>query len=166
MSENTFLGMDKKFVYIYLNSKNRIIFANEQNKANVLSWVNLPAIPPGKGKLKLVMGNFRSSVNRNHRFNLQYQSGAFNYYSSDQLASVIAEIVPFQTNIFGPGTMLNFNFIQRDSLGVLADAKDLQNINLVINFTTPVTTSGPPSAIRPILDGNNQFNFVLKFEYD
>lgn len=162
--------MDKKFVYIYLNSKDRIIFANEQNKANVLSWVNLPTIPPGKGKLKLVMGNYLSSINRNHRFNLQYQSGAFNYYSSDQLASVIAEQVPFETNIFAPGIfgrMRNFNFIQRESVGVLADAKDLQNINLVINFTSPTTNApNPPSAIRPILDVNNRFNFVLKFEYD
>lgn len=159
--------MNKKFVYIYLNAKDRIIFANEQNKANVLSWVNLPPIPPGKGKLKLVMGNFRSSVNRNHRLNLEYKSGAFNYYSSDQLASVIAEQVPFETNILAPGRMVNFNFIQRESVGVLADAKDLQNINLVINFTNPITSApNPPSAIRPILDGNNRFNFVLKFEYD
>lgn len=158
--------MNKKFVYIYLNAKDRVIFANEQNKANVLSWVNLPTIPPGKGKLKLVLGNYRSSVNRNHRFNLEYKSGAFNYYSSDQLASVIAEQIPFETNILGPGGMVNFNFIQRQSVGVLADAKDLQNITLFINFTIPVTTAGPPSAIRPILDGANLFNFVLKFEYD
>lgn len=153
--------MNKKFVYIYLNAKDRIIFTNEQNKKNVLSWVNLPPIPPGKGKLKLVMGNYRSSVNRNHRYNLEYQSRAFNYYSSDQSASVIAETVPFQTNILSPGRMINFNFIQRESVSVLANAKDLQNINLVVNFTGTNATGGFPVGL-----GANRFNFVLKFEYD
>jgi hypothetical protein len=151
----------KRTSYLFLNTKQRITILPANTNDNILRWRDLPPLPPGKGKLSLVLGTYRSGVVRNDRFIISIVSGAYNYYSSDNERKAIGYFEATEsvrTHVI--------NHPHHKEIKIQADTSELRNIDIRIDFIPERPNTGIPGQFLPVLDANNQFSFVFKFEYD
>lgn len=154
----------KKIVYLYLNSKDRVIIDPQNSNDNICRWRNLPPIPAGYGKLSLINMSYYSSINRNNRLILSMESTSANGNSTCNELVSIGQLTTY-SNVYFPnsGTSRRVHFYYQphyENIELLKEAKELQNISIHVDFSPEVILPD-----RPILDFPNKLSFLFKFEY-
>jgi hypothetical protein len=151
----------KRFSYIFLNAKDRILKEPANTNDNICRWRNLQPLPSGSGNLTIVSMTYRSSVPRNHTFVLTINGLKYNYNSTDNFLSEIGRL-GFTRSV----RIMTFSNAYNKPIEIPTHTNELRNIDLRIEFVPEFPSPTIPGDFRPILDSPNFVSFVLKFEYD